>query len=1467
MRKFETQRKMSSDPSVRRNQKNDGPSGRCHLLQSITDRACWLKRVPSIDVKLIKSVLDDFQTHLDSGCFCSSRSANYLAMAITEMELFTAMFKISARFLNEEETELKRKSDEIAEKKRNSINDVEINEESHFTSNYNKYISTANFKYLLDSLFEALEMFKKAFNADSKESILKSTLLNRLEILGNLNTLFQMFLYYGMEMQAFRTIDLAWWIVKKYYKPQDDSEDIVMIKCNMLKLLLRLGFIDTSRSLYGKLFGHHEFEEIQKIDSFENAMIFLIYCEILLRSKNGKRVGEKLKIFLQSDYLKKNTIKRYLLKAMANALASRFPSSLYEFEPYFNEFCDPIQMSVGVCRRWKFFNLFFSNNLQIENNDPLVYRFATFNLFAETFEDFMHFHMNNGMTTDPVFYYKLAINLYATTLNILGLAFLQLIGANYDVQNGHLIDAKFKMILFQRYFQSESQLNLEIFESENEKFSSIQTTTSSQNDRSNNDSEMIDSNFLNNDNEEDGEDDDSRPKSIFQCYKKLIIDARSGLSSNSFGNDYDDSPNPFTVLSEKSSFIKFLKDLEEKSFTEDFILNVFELYIRFIITSIMLKSEQSSLMITLTKSKYLLLLDSIEKFVLKIRLPIFAKYFTESLWKITPKSNMIEQIINCSIGSLFWLWSEFFIKSSINSDRSSEIYLLIEKLTQISTYSYQNRIYRARMFYYHALISYRNLRQNHRNESTSISTNHKIFKLFTHLLNDEIPSDKQSKQQVSTPSPSVLKSSRKNFIEKFNPKAPTKSGFVSETIREYGQSLLDRISSQPHSRRNVLNFEDESDAFVETETIDQQQSSKQNPDTESKRNTKKKIRKKLIILDDDDDDDSEDASQSLDKPFTIYSESMIVKSLSQLLESMSILNKENEADDDDKTLISSITKWFEPFRLNSAKNISDAINSDENEIKQSIKKIVCYVGGHPGHKLYSDLQLLSYKFSKFTNKSDQLLLYHFAETASYNAFRYRLLFNSFKKMNKSKMIHYDVEIMSFNNEDYRFQNYYHDLPKQWRFVQLKVLQKNDCPLPDLLICWFQNGFKPFFIRIKHDPTKVTKFFLNEFDDIMRINSVSVTETSKKIFWKMRHELDERLCSLLESTERNYFALIKGLFIGKIQDKKYQSACAWFKKKFMELVQKESLECRNSQFFDLIIQSIVLLEDEEIRFAVKILFETENSELLQQSIKLKTKYFRPWSTDKSALLELFRLAQPVGLIIDPILNQFPFESMPTFRKINQPFFRMPSLRVAALLCKRYSSLIEKGMIDDKTFYLLNPGNNLENTEKSFKNHFLSIKEWSGFVGKAPDGPILEQKLENENIYIYMGHGSGSQYYRSLPNGFDAIDLQALSIIAGCSSGRVTNQTKCSDTFGAAYRFLVNGAPTYIGPLWDVTDKDIDIYFNHFMSTWFPKWNAIPNKKKNSSLCQSVSEARNYCKLRHLIGCAPVVYGLPIQIGGG
>ena len=67
-----------------------------------------------------------------------------------------------------------------------------------------------------------------------------------------------------------------------------------------------------------------------------------------------------------------------------------------------------------------------------------------------------------------------------------------------------------------------------------------------------------------------------------------------------------------------------------------------------------------------------------------------------------------------------------------------------------------------------------------------------------------------------------------------------------------------------------------------------------------------------------------------------------------------------------------------------------------------------------------------------------------------------------------------------------------------------------------------------------------------------------------------------------------------------------------------------------------------------------------------------------------------------------------------------------------------------------------------------------------------------------------------------------------------------------------------SPSVLACLWDVTDKDIDRFTQSILKNW------LTADKDHVMLSDHILAARKCCKLPYLVGCASVLYGLPIAV---
>ncbi|XP_072953682.1 separase isoform X1 [Typha angustifolia] len=287
-------------------------------------------------------------------------------------------------------------------------------------------------------------------------------------------------------------------------------------------------------------------------------------------------------------------------------------------------------------------------------------------------------------------------------------------------------------------------------------------------------------------------------------------------------------------------------------------------------------------------------------------------------------------------------------------------------------------------------------------------------------------------------------------------------------------------------------------------------------------------------------------------------------------------------------------------------------------------------------------------------------------------------------------------------------------------------------------------------------------------------------------------------------------------------------------------------------------------------------------------------------------------EPVILVLDTDVQMLPWENLPMLRC--QEIYRMPSVGSIFFtfdknLChkkERYAFGAHFPIVNPfNTYYLLNPSGDLNSTQVEFEQWFRN-QNWKGKAGDAPTTEELVSALQNHDMFLYFGHGSGTQYISG--NEIEKVDQCAATLLMGCSSGSLLCKG-CYAPQGVPLSYLFAGSPAVVANLWDVTDKDIDRFGKAMLNSWLQEELADQDNCSNSCRlakefgCMSVdnegnanflktrrkpyrgkklqescennrchycgskriasrmSQARDACKLPLLIGASPVCYGVP------
>ena len=403
------------------------------------------------------------------------------------------------------------------------------------------------------------------------------------------------------------------------------------------------------------------------------------------------------------------------------------------------------------------------------------------------------------------------------------------------------------------------------------------------------------------------------------------------------------------------------------------------------------------------------------------------------------------------------------------------------------------------------------------------------------------------------------------------------------------------------------------------------------------------------------------------------------------------------------------------------------------------------------------------------------------------------------------------------------------------------------------------------------PSQLCQNFTVEFNEIMKLSNDTVKENDSKVFWKLRHSLDERMKRLMTDVNSTWINCFIGMFLGECSSLKLQEVSEQIESHLMSYARANHLRCVSPDLLRVICESFIHLKEESFNHALVSLFEPKNLfenvydeclDLLKKRVSFVTlEELRERVTKKISF-------GPLALITGATLENFPFESLSYLRTLTQETFRVPSVRFLNWMyvnLRRTNQRIKQGVSDRDVYYLINPSQNLPYTEEKFKSRFEELKKrdscsWDGLVGQIPPQKELQKVLENKDIYIYLGHNSGSRYLGRLNESV----VNCLSLVMGCSSAAVTNPDQMVESFGASYYFLMNGCPTYVGCLWNVTDRDIDHFAELLLKKTFPVYDSTKSVPKCTSITRAVPMSRDVCKLKYLNGAAPVVRGLPISM---
>ncbi|XP_064643663.1 uncharacterized protein LOC135497747 [Lineus longissimus] len=445
------------------------------------------------------------------------------------------------------------------------------------------------------------------------------------------------------------------------------------------------------------------------------------------------------------------------------------------------------------------------------------------------------------------------------------------------------------------------------------------------------------------------------------------------------------------------------------------------------------------------------------------------------------------------------------------------------------------------------------------------------------------------------------------------------------------------------------------------------------------------------------------------------------------------------------------------------------------------------------------------------------------------------------KMNTTDLmsLEHDVtEELLFCKDVLDLKTFVSSLPAEWVICQLSVLQ-----LPtsggqlQLFLTRLQKGEEPIVIRLPGF-SNTARDDLSYFEDIVLNKSKqSMEESNPYNWWTKRKQLCDQLKQFVYDIENDWFGSWKGLLLGQLVDDDSRSHVRNLARKFQEegIKSCEDVDVAegNRHLLELVIGAAHMLQTHQV------------PDWLQTHIK-KPSILR--------LVDKEQKRQPVILVLDRLLQRVPFECLPVLH--GHPVTRMFSLHTLSALLTQAKldadNVFNNGVDQDRGFFVLNPDGNLAQTEKRLLPVFAEYK-WLGISGVKPTQKQYKTAVSDYDLFLYSGHGCGRKYLAC--DTLQTTKCRAASLLFGCSSAALTVQGVCEGT-GTIQHYFLGGAYFVLGNLWDITDKDIDIFAEQLLSLWL-------NAEPGSCLQDFISAARETCKLPYLVGSAPVCYGLPVK----
>ncbi|ESP02877.1 hypothetical protein LOTGIDRAFT_230378 [Lottia gigantea] len=533
-------------------------------------------------------------------------------------------------------------------------------------------------------------------------------------------------------------------------------------------------------------------------------------------------------------------------------------------------------------------------------------------------------------------------------------------------------------------------------------------------------------------------------------------------------------------------------------------------------------------------------------------------------------------------------------------------------------------------------------------------------------------------------------------------------------------------------------------------------------------------------------------------------------------------------------------------------------NPDNNE--EIIKKLemsyqqVCHFPSNPYYPVICKLLALQYR-----TLSPYKTAFYLTESAAVT-FRHQTLIDIGKKIRNIKkgkednMTNSDQKLqvydnvrqsLIFNKEENHMIDMLNLLPSEWTVCQISMVEIAG-KSSQLLLTRLTKDTRPITVPLPAFSTQQGRNLLEEFSFILETSGETVKTDDKHEFWRNRRILDEKMQLFQEDMEKLWLGSLKVLLLGQLDiNEEYKQ----LEINLLELIESLSFSENQKQLIQVILPLSYNLNCVELAELLSIVLNITDKDLL-----------------KTLVLNIQSISQQISsfnyqhhhviLILDKSIQHLPWESLNILR--NECVSRVPSLYTLSTLLTYINTnkhnIFTTGIDINKTYYIINPDDNLASTQQFFESSYVQKEGWKGVIGKRPMSSQYIEALTQNDLFIYCGHGDGVKYFQA--DEIQKLNCQAAVLLMGCSSGLLKPKGQL-DACGTVLNYFLAGCPCVVGNLWNVTDKEIDRFCKCLLDTWL-------ESEPGTSILQVVCKARQACRLLYLTGSAPIVYGLPVFI---